>query len=318
MTINETGQKWFAKRNSTTARTDEDAAMAYKSNGPYPSREAALGGLAQMIGTEVEGWRAMNMDASRDERALARVKADEDDVTEGNVRWHIVEITGNPDAPKADLAVEHMAAGGQLNSTHPGMIPRVHTSPLTNPADQAAALLRIAGGDATAVLKILDNEINTARSLYRDSDEAYHRATRIELFKIIDTEPMEEITIEAITVAQRIDHFIKADQIATEIGRKISDDRRLDLAEVWDFSPNVDRAKLLRALAADLTAFAMAMDAAAGFEALSRTSTKCRNCAEPISLRFAEATSSDWKHVKTNERLCGYHFGEHAVALPNC
>lgn len=189
-------------------------------------------------------------------------------------------------------------------------------SPLTDPADQAAALLRLAEGNAAAVLKILDDEINTAQSLYRDSDEAYHRATRIELFKIIDAEPMEEITIEAITVAQRIDHFIAADKIATEIGRVISDDRRLDLAEVWDFSPNVDRAKLLRALAADLIAFAVAMDAAAGFEALSRTPTECRNCAEPISLRFAEATSSDWKHVKTNERLCGYHFGASAIAEP--
>ena len=89
-------QKWFAKRQSTKARTDEDAAMAYMVEGPFPTEGVAHVALADMLRKEVEGWREHKMDASRDERALARVVAGETDVTEGNVRWFIVEITGNP------------------------------------------------------------------------------------------------------------------------------------------------------------------------------------------------------------------------------
>ena len=47
----------------------------------------------------------MNMDASRDERALARVEAGETDVTEGGVRWFIVEVTGNP-APVVESVIK--------------------------------------------------------------------------------------------------------------------------------------------------------------------------------------------------------------------
>ena len=89
------GQKWFAKRQSVNARTDEDAAMGAKSAGPYATRSLALAGLENMIMNEITGWQEMDMDASRDQRALARVQSGENDVTQGGVRWYVVEITGN-------------------------------------------------------------------------------------------------------------------------------------------------------------------------------------------------------------------------------
>lgn len=367
MTNIDKAQKWYARRNAVRSQTDEDAAMAMVTKGPFATRSEAREALIEMISKEITAWRRQDMDPTRDERALARVQAGEDVVIEDGLRWQINEITGNP-APKPakvrkpaplsatmSLVLTAVAIGDE-DTIHaaktgtwaalvtrglvtPAARPTEHklteagravadaaraqavavavNSPLTDPADQAATLLRLAKGDAAAVLKILDEEINTARSAYRDSDEGYHRATRVELFKIIDSDkPMEEIEIPDVTVAQRIDHFIAADKIATEIGRKIGNDRRLELGDVWDFSPNVERAKLLRALAAELAAYADAMDSAAGFETLSRTPTECRTCAEPISLRFAEATSSDWKHVGTNQRGCGYHFGASAIARP--
>lgn len=93
-------QKWFAWRGSVSARTDEDAAMASQTEGPFESQGVAHVELAKMIEHEVQAWRRQNMDPARDERALARVRAGETDVTEGGVRWRIVEITGNP-APTA-------------------------------------------------------------------------------------------------------------------------------------------------------------------------------------------------------------------------
>ena len=91
-------QKWFARRNAVAARTDEDAAMAAKSAGPYATRSLALAGLENMIMNEITGWQQMNMDASRDERALARVQSGEDNVVEDGVRWNVIEVTGNPPA----------------------------------------------------------------------------------------------------------------------------------------------------------------------------------------------------------------------------
>ena len=89
-------EKWYAKRNSVSARTDEDAAMASATEGPFASEADAHAALAGMIEREIKAWRAMNMDASRDERALDRVCAGETDVTEGNVRWNLVNATPQP------------------------------------------------------------------------------------------------------------------------------------------------------------------------------------------------------------------------------
>ena len=99
-------EKWFAKRQSVTARTDEDAAMASKTEGPFVDRYEARAALITLIEREIAGWKRMGMDASRDERALVRVVEDgEDDVTEGNVRWHIVDVSAPHSAPAATYKV---------------------------------------------------------------------------------------------------------------------------------------------------------------------------------------------------------------------
>ena len=373
MTNIDKAQKWYARRNAVSARTDEDAAMASMTKGPFATRGEAREALTEMISREIAGWRRMNMDPARDERALVRVEAGEDVVIEGGVRWQVDEITGNP-APKPikvrkpaplsatmSLVLTAVAIGDEdtihaaKTGTWAALVTRGLVTPATRPTEhklteaglavaaaaraQAAAVAKYKAGDrlhfrptperapfGTAIaesdveiVEVVDHGSATPHSprftyVVRALDGGGTQGTDDR--ELTEIEPMEEIEIPAITVAQRIDHFIKADQIATEIGRKIGDDRRLNLGDVWDFSPNVDRAKLLRELAAELTAYAVAMDAAAGFEALSRTPAECRNCAEPISLRFAEATSSDWKHIKTNERWCGYHFGTSATARP--
>lgn len=89
-----TGQKWFAKRQSAVARTDEDAAMASKNEGPFDTQGEAHAALIAMIEHEVAGWKQMDMDASRDERALERARQGWFDFTEGGVRWSVVEVTG--------------------------------------------------------------------------------------------------------------------------------------------------------------------------------------------------------------------------------
>lgn len=307
-------EKWFAKRQSVTARTDEDAAMASKTEGPFVDRYEARAALITLIEREIAGWKRMGMDASRDERALVRVVEDgEDDVTEGNVRWHIVDVSP-PAAPvKARklspvmTLVLFAVSNNDENTifatktgTWAALVTRGLVTPGSRPTDH-----KLTDAGRAEVARLAPTCGACGGREYRESGAC-----------VGCTPGVDAITIPAVTVAQRIEHFIRADKIATEVGNKISNDGRLDLAEVWDFSPNVERAKLLRALAAELTAYANEMDAAAGFEALSRTPVECCTCGEPISLRFAEASSSDWKHVDTDQRGCGLHFGASAIARP--
>jgi hypothetical protein len=88
------GQKWFAKRQAVSPLTDEDAAMASKSEGPFDTQGEAHAALIAMIEHEVAGWKRMDMDASRDERALERARQGWFDFTEGGVRWSVIEVTG--------------------------------------------------------------------------------------------------------------------------------------------------------------------------------------------------------------------------------
>lgn len=230
-------EKWFAKRQSVTARTDEDAAMASKTEGPFVDRYEARAALITLIEREIAGWKRMGMDASRAERALVRVVEDnEDDVTEGNVRWHIVNV-GQPVAPVksrplsatmsltlvglamndenaifatktgtwAALVTRGLVTPGSRPTDHQltdaGRVEAARLAPLTDPAEQAAALLRIAEGNAELVLESLDRLIAEAHGLGNGANEAYHQATRTELYRL--TQSADQVTIPAVSDAQR-------------------------------------------------------------------------------------------------------------------